>query len=323
MGLIYSDIPELEGSNTEISLTNLDELETSLIEVLEKRIAHLSELTDAIIEDGGELDVIKSIILSIKSDGAADIGEVIEENKHIADVAFSKLSLIERLTVFKDIFSKLNVDRKSFDTMFGYEEETVSDKASERIAYLKNSFNDIAYIQFSSLLSSPRAAYFESVTDVCESVYNGECEYCILPVETSNDGKLLSFYELILKYNFKITAVYDLQSDNGKEYTRYALLGKRFILKNQGLRSKTRNRYLEFVMTDNDNHSLEDILCAASFCSMKLRRIDSLNLKRGSDMKKSNLCPVFRADGSDIRTFLAFLAIDCPDYTPIGLYMQI
>jgi prephenate dehydratase len=323
MGLIYSDIPELEGSNTEISLANLSELEGSLENIIEKRLAHLSELSDAIIEDGGELDIIKSIILSIKSEGSADPDNVIGENMHTANSLFSKISLVERLTLFKEIFNRLSTEKSGVDKFFYSEsdEQTVSLDAAERIAYLKNSYNDAAYMQFSALFSSPRAAYFSSVTDVCENVYNGSCEYCILPVETSGDGKLLSFYETILKYGFKINAVYDLHSKNS--YTRYALLSRRFAIRNGSLRSKARNRYLEFVFNENDNITLEDLLSAAGFCSLKLRRIDTMNVHTERSTQSDFMCPVFRADGSDLQTFLAFLAIDCPDFIPIGIYVQI
>ena len=322
MGLIYSDIPELEGSNTEISLTNLSELEELLENLIEKRLAHLSELSDAIIKDGGELDIIKSIILSIKSEGAADSGNIIDENLHTANAVFSKISLVERLTLFKEIFVKLSNEKIGVEKLFSPKsEEQICVEASERIAYLKNSYNDTVYMQFSTLFSSPRAAYFGSVADVCENVYNGNCEYCILPVETSGDGKLLSFYETILKYNFKINAVYDLHIDNS--YTRYALLSKKFAIRNSSLRSKARNRYFEFIFNENDNISLEDLLCAAGFCSLKLRRIDTMNVHTEKNTKSDFICPVFRADGSDLQTFLSFLVIDCPDFIPIGIYMQI
>lgn len=322
MGLIYSDIPELDGSNTEIALANLSELEELLENVTEKRLAHLSELSEAILRDGGDPDIIKSIFLSIRSDGNADSGNVIDENRHSADALFSKISLIERLTVLKETFGKLSAEKKNLFKQYWQEQEIeVSEEAAERIAYLKNSYNDAAYLQFSTLLSSPRAAYFGSITDVCESVYNGNCEYCILPVETDSDGKLLSFYEMILKYGFRITAVYDLNGDVG--YTRYALLSKGSAFHNTGIRSKARNRYFEFILTDNDNVSLEELLCAAGFCSLKLCRIDTLNVRTDRSGKGKCVCPVFRCDGSDMQTFLSFLAIDCPDIIPVGLYMQI
>ena len=222
MGLIYSDIPELEGSNTEIALTNLSELERELELLLEQRLAHLGELSTAILTDGGDIDIIKSIILSIKSEGKADSGEIISENRHVADVIFSKLSMIERLTVFKEVFGILNEENKqALQNLWQDPAEKLTEYSTERIAYIKNSYNDTAYMQFSSLLESPKASYFTSASDVCDSVYRSECEYCILPVETSSDGKLLSFYELIFKYNFKIVSVCDLHNNNG--YTRYAL----------------------------------------------------------------------------------------------------
>jgi hypothetical protein len=215
----------------------------------------------------------------------------------------------------------MNIEKKNPVEYFDQISSNVSDEAAERISYLKNSYNDIAYMQFASLLESPRAAYYGSVTDVCESVYNGISEYCILPVETSSDGKLLSFYEAILKYNFKIIAVYDLQGETG--YTRYALLGKDLSKKYLGVKSKPRNHYFEFAMTGNDALSLEDLLCAADFCSLKLRRIDTLSINKERNSENAYICPVFRVDGSDMQTFLSFLAIDCPDFVPIGLYIQI
>jgi hypothetical protein len=322
MGLIYSDIPELEGSNTEIALANLSELELSLESLTEERLAHLMELSDAIIADGGDVDIVKSIILSIKSNGKADFGSIISENRHVADEIFSRQSTIERLTVFKEVFGKLSDENPELPTWLWQDEEiSVDVNAYEKVAYLKNSYNDSAFMQFSSLLDSPRAAYFNSVSDVCESVYSGDSEYCILPVETSEDGKLLSFYELIFKYRFKIVLVYDLQGEAG--YTRYALLSKSFVSDSAPLRLKTRNKYFEFFILSNDNKVLEEILCAADFCSLRLRRIDTLNIQKDKNDNETYICPVFRADGADMTTFLTYLAVDFPDFIPIGLYTQI
>ncbi len=322
MGLIYSDIPELEGSNTEITLANLSELEGVLEAIIEERLAHLIELSEAIISDGDEVDIIKSIILSIKSDGRADSGNVISENRHIADLIFSRLSTVERLAIFKEVFERLGGKKsRSLDRIWQDKVRSISEKASERISYLKSSYNDTAYMHFSSFFNSPRAAYFNSVTDVCESVYNGESEYCILPLETSEDGKLLSFYELIFKYGFKINSVCDLQ--NGEGHTRYALLSKSLFSNSSVLRAKTRNRYFEFFIENGDNTELEEILCAADFCSLRLRRIDTLNMQSDKNEKTTYFCPVFKADGADMTTFLSYLSIDCPDFIPIGIYTQI
>ena len=93
MGLIYSNIPELEGTETEISLANLAELEAELERLLEKRIAHLDELARAIARDGGDVDLIKSIILSIRSDGESDSESVAAQNRDEMQEYFSSISL--------------------------------------------------------------------------------------------------------------------------------------------------------------------------------------------------------------------------------------
>ncbi len=318
MGLIYSNIPELEGSNTEVALSNLSELEENVEVLLEKRIAHISELASAIIEDGGEPDIVKSIILSIKSDGNVDSGNIINANHDEANFIFSKLSQVERLIVFKEIFSSIAIDKRSLNKWFDFDTDFKStEEASDRIAYLQNSYTDSAFMQFSSLLSYPRAAYFESITDVCESVFNDGCEYCILPIETSNDGKLFSFYEMILKYSFKINAVYDLHSNDKNEYTRYALLSKRLNFRKM-LKLKSKTRFFEFVFSDTENLPIDDLLTAAKFFSCKLQRIDTL-----TQNTSKLICPVFKTDGLDLQTFLAFLKIDCSDFIPVGLYTQV
>ena len=322
MGLIYSNIPELQGSHTETALTNLSELERELEAIVERRAANLSELAEAILYDGEDSDIIKSIILSLKSDGRADSGNLLNQNQPIADQIFSKYSLVERIVLFKEIYGRFNVDGQDQTKLFLLDNSSdVSIQATERIAYMKNSYNDIAYMQFSELLNSPRVAYFQSVSEVCESVYNGECEYCILPIETSADGKLLSFYELILKYNYKINAVYDLQRDSG--YTRYALLGKNCNLNGFSQRVKSRNRFIELVLNNSEVIVLDEILSAANFCSLKLRRIDTLNILNAKGVRGSDISIIFRIDGSDFKTFFAYLSIDCPDVNILGIYSQV
>ena len=59
MGLIFTDIPELEGSRTEIVLANLSELEEKFEALVEQRLSHLCELSDAVIRDGEDFDIIK------------------------------------------------------------------------------------------------------------------------------------------------------------------------------------------------------------------------------------------------------------------------
>ena len=323
MGLIYSNIPELLGSNTEVALRNLSELEERLNLIIEERLAHIDELSSAIIDDGEEIDVIKSIILSLKPDNFADSDKIIDENSRDINSIYAALSLRERLLVCRSISSAfVSGERINYEMFLDNEKHTPSENAKDRIAYLKNSYNDAAYLQFANLLSSPCAAYYDSIGNVCESVYNGVCQYCILPLETSSDGKLSSFYDLIQKYGFTICAVYDLHHTDSTKYTRYGLISSGNDTISTTLKTKSKIKYLEFVFEHDFYPSITDVLSASEFCSMKLRRIETLNILPNKN-KTPLICPVFRVDTADINTFLTYMAIDCPSFRILGIYTQI
>lgn len=325
MGIIYSDIPELSGSDTEITLQNLLELERRLELIMEERIAHIDELSHTVVKDGEDADIIKSIILSLKPESYSDSEKIAHFNKKNIATVFSALSLCERLLICEGISKCYLSGEKISYEMFAEQNEpyVVPRTAQELIAYLKNSYNDTAYMHLSTLLESPRAAYFDSISAVCESVYNNTCEYCILPLETSSDGKLSGFYDLILKYGFKICGVYDLHNQETKKYTRYGLISKNTNSNKSLIKHKSRIKYLEFAFESDGYPSLSDILLASEHCSMKLRRIDTLSPASARTQKSPLICPVFRVDSADLNTFMTFLAIDCPGYKPLGIYTQI
>jgi prephenate dehydratase len=325
MALIYSDIPELEGTNTEIVLSNLVPLEEDLKRTVEKRLAHLSELSRSIVNDGGDEDVIESIILSIKSDGYPDReNDFAEDNLEDICAVFSKISVLERLIIFKNLFGAIGNGKKNlFPSPFTQNSSSLSSVAEGRIAYLQNTYTDEAYMYLSSVLKSSKASYYGSMADVCESVRNNQCEFCILPIETKRDGKLLSFYESIISYKLKIIAEHDITEPGKANYTRYALLGKNDGLQGLYSKGKAHKRFFEFIVHDFDNVSVSEILLAADFCSLKLQRIDTLELSEFSDGSTLPVSFVFRIDEADMMTFLSFLKIDCPDYISLGIYTQI
>lgn len=324
MGLIFSDIPELLGTNTEISLRNLSELEERLNLIIEERLAHIDELSCAIVTDGEETDIIKSIILSLKPEVFCDSDKIINKNQKSINSIYSALSLKERLLICESISNTYTHGEKiNCESFFAFEKVEISNSAKDKIAYLKSSYNDAAYLEFSRLLNSPRASYYDSIANVCESVYNGTCEYCILPLETSIDGKLSSFYDLILKYGFKICAVYDFHHQESAKITRYGLIGRNLDIKGTDLKTKSKIRFLEFVFSEDSYPSVVDVLSASEFCSMKLRRIDTLNTSSSRGSKAPLICPILRVDSADLNTFLMFMAIDSPSFKPLGIYTQI
>ncbi len=313
MGLIFSDIPELEGTNTEVTLANLSLLESELGELLERRIAHLCELARSIICDGGDIDLIKSIIVSVRSDGSVSDSGVCDENISELSSLFSGISLVERLIIFKRVFD--DIPNEKYD--FSSKEEYLSSEASGRIAYIKNWYNDTSFEYFSTVMLDAKAYYCETVEDVCDSVASNKCEFCILPIETSKDGKLISFYCALIKSDLKINAEYDLQNSDGRGYTRYALIGKNIIRGNR-LLNKDNIRYLEIAYRDTDNISPVELLTAAKFFGLQVESYDTIFLN--VDDEKKSPCIEFRATNADIKTFITYLSVDCPDHLIIGIY---
>ncbi len=315
MGLVFSNIPELEDTDTETVLSNLSQLEIELCETLEKRLAHLSELAHAIIHDGEDVEIIKSIILSVRSDGEVDNDDVLPENLSELRSIFSGISLIERLIIFKRIFELLPNEKYSFSNVGTY----CTPNASGKIAYIKNSFNDLAFDRFSSLLTDAKASYFDSSAEVCASLSDGTSQFCIFPIEASGDGKLKSFYDLVLKYNFKINAEFDLFAANGESFTRYALLSRHTVA--QGQKSNIKGpRYLQIAYNDTESISLCELITSAEFFGLKL---ESVEITSRSSALGHTVFAEFKASDADIAAFMTYLSVDCPEHLLMGIYQRI
>ena len=216
--------------------------------------------------------------------------------------------------------------------------EAVSADASERVSYLQNKFSDEAFLKLTRHFRQPRAAYASSFTEVCEEVYNRFCEFCILPVESSGDGKLLRFYALIEKFNLKIVSVCDVEQLDGS-YTKYALLRHKFISFHLPKRLRG-GHFAEFGLVLNEGVTLSDVLIAATHCHMHLSRIDSVPLSYKNDAYRYDAVfslPDLADEDTpatdeqislrdmllDIETFLLFLSVSLSEYTPIGIYTRV
>lgn len=311
MGLFYTEIPELEGSNTEIALLNLSELEGRVARIVEKRLAHIGELSDSVINDGEDFDIIKSILLSTHSDGEADRNQVIDQNKENADFIYSQVSLCERLILYRQISEKyIAQNKENLWQKYASSKEYAKEESREKIAYVKNPHNDRAYLQLSSVLKSPKAVYCENAEEACISVHGGECEFCILPIEV-NSVKLVGFYENIIKYGLVKLCEHRISTPDGEMV--YALLHGQSIIPSRGKNLKGRATYVELLL-DPDEISLSDLLPAGKFCRMSVKRTDTLN---------KHISITFMADRADFDTFMTYLAIDCPTMIILGIYKQI
>jgi len=187
----------------------------------------------------------------------------------------------------------------------------------ERIAYQRSSYADTAYFRFFPFLSDPRAVYTHSFPAACEEVFNGLCEFCILPLENSSEGPLSSFTRLIDRFGLRIAATADVTATDGSRTTRFALLHRGNLpLLNIG----SDPRHLEVSVRFDGTHTLAELMLAAELCGLSLLRIDTRNDPDGTDPR---LHPVLQATDDRLALFLLYLATAPCQYEIVGLYSHL
>ncbi|MBR2388650.1 MAG: hypothetical protein IKB02_07785 [Clostridia bacterium] len=197
--------------------------------------------------------------------------------------------------------------------------DVFSPSSSAKIVYVKNNNSDSAFVRFSSIFKNPKVSYKSSFDEICEDVYNGVGDFCILPIENANGVKLFSFYSLIDKYELKIFAVCDLYEGNSEHSTRYALLSRKVLAA-----SFTENQtpfYLEFSIISDNGDELCDILSASKKCGLKLFRIDTVSVPY--DDSRFSYHHIFECSQKTALPFLLYLNFKYPQHKNIGYYISL
>ena len=327
MALFNTDIPELSGFDTGLCLSNLDILGARQNRVSESVLAVLAELADSILRDaGGDPDTVDSILLSLRSSSEGDDGD---EPLAPADVSPANRDFFRRMSARSDLLARLvlytMIEEKLSSSRSPAKPSPLTAAARGRIAYMPTAFADKAYLRLASHVKNPRAAATAGFVDACEEVHSGLCEYCILPLEDSQSGKLTSFTRLILRYRLCITAVCDLENAAAEgQVTRFALLR---AASNEDFPSPLtpplpgEPLYLELVHTA-DSLTLTELLTAAEFCGLTLCRADTLPSldDAGMESEAPSLSCVLNAAEGDLSVFRRFLSLEASEDVLLGVY---
>ena len=325
---LNTDIPELKGFDTGICLSNLDVLDRRQDAVSESLLAVLSELADAILRDAEEdPDTVDSILLSLQASPEGDVPaeshpsllRLSPVNREAITKLSSRSGLMARLLLYTMVERKM--PSRPLRPMLSPLPATVRG----RIAYMPAAFADKAYLRLSERVDSPRAAATASFVDACEEVRSGLCEYCILPLENSQSGKLTSFTNLILRYGLQIVGICELENGAAEgQITRFGLLRAAsgdfpapLFLPPTG-----EPLYLEFIHTE-DALRLSDLLVAAEFCGLRLCRVDTLPSSDSDRDTPSPMDCIFNTVGGDLPTFRRFLTLEASEGVILGIYSTI
>ena len=304
-----SRYPELGEAFSAIH-SNLDRLDRHMERLLECSLAHWEEWAQASAHSGEARDALLQLLDSLHPDRDVSLpADVPAENREALRDFYRHMSTPTRLALLRAMLDH----RSNVATVESADPLELSERAADKIAYVKNAFSDNAYLQFSAELTHPRAANFDSFSDVCEEVYNGICEFGILPILHERDGKLFRFYTLLEKYELRIVCACDVPcvEQNGVTSTRYALIRK--ALPAGGTQSAS---HIELLLPTNGG-ALSDLLLAAQSCGLTPIRVDTRAASEG-DAETYQI--TLRHHSGNLPLFLTFVSLCLPDCTVLGLY---
>ena len=191
--------------------------------------------------------------------------------------------------------------------------------AHAKISYVKNKYNDEAFEHFSRSVTNAKAIFATSFKEAAENVFDGRCEFCILPIANSNEGRLMSFYSLLDRYELKICETVDLDIEDSSESVRYARVGR--ACKEPKMRSAEPQSYIfEFSITSASSDFFGPIFEAARLTDSRLLSVDSLPLEYSADSQRFFFS--FSIPQKKATLFRLFTAFKNQSYTPLGLYAE-
>ena len=187
------------------------------------------------------------------------------------------------------------------------------------VAYLKNTLTDKVYKLFSKNLASAQSVYMADFNSVCEAVYDGKADYCILPIENSTDGRLGGFYSLISKYELFVCLGADTLSNDGNVRTRFALCKKNASIFQA--HKKNSPYYAELIVTPSDENTMSDILFYADFFGVRTVKTDCTPTPYSDG--EYNMYVTFSAEEKKLVKLFMFFAIEQIRYSAVGIYTVI
>ncbi len=292
-------------SPVDVITANLEELRERRLFLDEQERAHLHELAIEIFA----VAKLPELLAALPDHRLG------REESHLPSHAAEPERTRRTVVLCREI-ARLSRERKELPIGFFLPESELLPVAdAQRIIYQRNSYTNEAFLQFSAKLSGARAAYAHSYLAACEDVYNGVCEYCILPIENSSEGRLTSFLRLIEQFDLKITATCDILGNGSARSTRFALLRRNLL---PVVTAKPLDQYLALSLPAEHTPTSADLLYAAALLGLPCRRTDSIPRQGAEHLTDTHF--VFQTTEGDLRAFLLYLAMEAPHATLLGLY---
>ena len=325
-----------------VEMDNVRDLHDRIYRILECDYIHTEELAALLADANRQATELASLPLNI--DAIASLSETLNAPRPSADQPLGRYERLfsalrphvatsEQLSFYQSLMDNDEASTSLIAAHLLGHTDPIETFARGNIAYQHSIYTDEAFLHFSRVLPTARAVYSDSFSGVCEQVFNGLCEYCILPLENSQDGKLVRFYNLIQKYELKIVLTCSVTTSDNRHSTTFGLCRRGLLWPSLMLPDKPFS--FEFLFWQEPEHaSLGELLTAASACSLSLVRADCLprsdeEILIGAGYPFAlhfEALPRDRASGETERDFLAFLlylSVHSPTYLPLGIYQHL
>lgn len=181
------------------------------------------------------------------------------------------------------------------------------------VAFAESQVLIAAFSKFQKKNSRLTPSYVRSFNDACEDVSAGVCDFCILPIENSREGALLTVYGLIERYELFIARVVSIE--NNEITTKFALLCRGF----RGIIDTENIQNIDLRLSARDPHVWAQIYTGASVLGISFIKTASVPLIYTDGY--AHIC-TFSASGESLFAFLLFLSTIRADYTIIGAYEE-
>jgi prephenate dehydratase len=300
-----------------IIIENLQELTERADLLGEQEIAHLRELAIEIAQSDDLFDLLSSLPY-YRIPSRAPSTDTLTNHAELLARSRKLLEARQCMLLAKALYEELHQRQILLSTLFPDAEEAPA-HAKGRIVYQKSNYTDDAYLTFATLVPNARVSYAHSFHAACEEVFNGHCEYCILPIENAVEGDLVGFAKLISQYDLKIAASCDIAGIDASRKTRFALLRRNIL---PFLAADTQeNDFFRFSIPAQSAPTVASVLSGASFFGITFLSANTLPLDKDGATACFHL--TFDVRGGDLLPFLLYLATVAPEYTPIGIYSHI
>lgn len=188
-----------------------------------------------------------------------------------------------------------------------------------KIAYVRNRYNDVAFECFSERMQHAKPVVTSSFFDMCEEIADNRCEFGIIPLENTSDGKLFGFYSMLDSYELKITDLCLVETEDSAKNICYGLVS-RGITKSRlsSLIKKNETCRFEFSVVAENADFCADIISALGECGAKLLKISSVPVPYNDKLQRFFFTAELRA--THVCELALYLSMEFSSYAFIGFY---